>query len=538
MKQFLVIVISLCFCDIVVSQIDDDILLYMPFDGDYLDYSNNPNAFEEYGTITYGADRHGTPNRASFFSGSDYLDVTTDTVFNELAAYTISFYCRPIRVTGANVMICKVTPGRDFVIEYTEGKFNNNHMESGAGGIIGVSSPTPSDVNEWYHIIYSYDGTTIKFYINGELVKSRTVVGEPSGTGGNMSIGAFNSSNWLTYQGYLDDLIIRNRALTEVEIEEQTWSVSISQSDSLTICIYDSTLLETNNNAPVTWYNLDAPGTPISIDSALWVSPIQTTDYRVFGSGGFSKVFHIHVDTSESCFPNITTSYQDTICQNSTTITAVGDTLFSWFKNDINSEKIGISATFDASVNLGQNTFFVKGSGDIDTLSIYRLPEDECQLKLLGDSILCEPQEIELKANPAGNYFWFNIDNPKDTMHIGASFSTFINGNTTIQICGKYGQKSTEFQIQLLPPEECNKAARIYDFFSPNGDGTNEVFFIPNISDYSKRTVRIYNHLNQLLFESTDYTNDWSGDDLPSGVYFYEVQLDDNTLSGPLMIGR
>ncbi|MGO4906636.1 HYR domain-containing protein, partial [Flavobacterium sp. W20_MBD1_R3] len=79
---------------------------------------------------------------------------------------------------------------------------------------------------------------------------------------------------------------------------------------------------------------------------------------------------------------------------------------------------------------------------------------------------------------------------------------------------------------------------KVHNAFSPNGDGTNEVFVIDNIDDtacYPENTVEIYNRWGILVFETKNYnnqTNNFEGisrgrttvnqsSGLPTGTYFY-----------------
>lgn len=59
--------------------------------------------------------------------------------------------------------------------------------------------------------------------------------------------------------------------------------------------------------------------------------------------------------------------------------------------------------------------------------------------------------------------------------------------------------------------------------FSPNGDLFNEYLKIPFLSQYPNNQVVIYNRWGKLVYEATEYKNDWNGDDLPEGTYFYVV---------------
>ena len=58
---------------------------------------------------------------------------------------------------------------------------------------------------------------------------------------------------------------------------------------------------------------------------------------------------------------------------------------------------------------------------------------------------------------------------------------------------------------------------------SPNGDGDNDFFVIQNIEFFKGNILNIYNRWGNLLYETTDYQNDWAGDGAPDGTYFYTL---------------
>jgi gliding motility-associated-like protein len=47
--------------------------------------------------------------------------------------------------------------------------------------------------------------------------------------------------------------------------------------------------------------------------------------------------------------------------------------------------------------------------------------------------------------------------------------------------------------------------------FSPNSDGVNDLFVIPEIENYPNNQLIIFNQWGDVLFESSPYTNDWNG---------------------------
>lgn len=63
---------------------------------------------------------------------------------------------------------------------------------------------------------------------------------------------------------------------------------------------------------------------------------------------------------------------------------------------------------------------------------------------------------------------------------------------------------------------------------TPNGDGFNDVFFIPDLPIYTK--LNIYDRKGVLVFSSLNYKNDWKAEGLVSGNYRYEFYLPDGNV--------
>lgn len=85
-------------------------------------------------------------------------------------------------------------------------------------------------------------------------------------------------------------------------------------------------------------------------------------------------------------------------------------------------------------------------------------------------------------------------------------------------------------------PEPCQ--ITIYNGFSPNGDGINEVFYIENIAQFPGNSVEIFNRWGQKLAELKNYDNVnqvWAGtigastQQAPAGTYFYVIDLGNGT---------
>ncbi|PWL31988.1 Ig-like domain-containing protein [uncultured Roseivirga sp.] len=71
--------------------------------------------------------------------------------------------------------------------------------------------------------------------------------------------------------------------------------------------------------------------------------------------------------------------------------------------------------------------------------------------------------------------------------------------------------------------------ARIKNFFTPNGDGKNDVWVVDDIRDNPNNQVKVYSQTGQLVFSTDNYQNNWegtyNGKQLPSGTYYYEINI-------------
>ncbi len=61
--------------------------------------------------------------------------------------------------------------------------------------------------------------------------------------------------------------------------------------------------------------------------------------------------------------------------------------------------------------------------------------------------------------------------------------------------------------------------------FTPNGDASNDVFFIRNLPESGENRLIITNRWGKKVFESDNYQNNWDGEGAADGVYYYRLQL-------------
>lgn len=82
----------------------------------------------------------------------------------------------------------------------------------------------------------------------------------------------------------------------------------------------------------------------------------------------------------------------------------------------------------------------------------------------------------------------------------------------------------------------------IPNVFTPNGDGYNDYFVIEGIENCTDSRLFIKSNSGKIVFQSANYQNDWSGDNLPDGVYLYYFVYKANNIeekmSGRVIIKR
>jgi gliding motility-associated-like protein len=77
------------------------------------------------------------------------------------------------------------------------------------------------------------------------------------------------------------------------------------------------------------------------------------------------------------------------------------------------------------------------------------------------------------------------------------------------------------------------------NLFTPNGDGENDFFEIPQLGQYPGTSVKITNRWGQEEFFSSNYQNNWDGGNLLEGIYFFYIKRGDGKeFSGYVQLDR
>ena len=207
-------------------ELDDSCILYMPFNGTANDESGN----EHHGVVTgatLAADRHGNPDSACYFDGSSYITVDADdSVLNvDTDGFTLSFWVKPDQNQDETIApMVSYGYGRSggYAIDYWadyEMIRTSFYDYSWSGLYIAIDD---LDDPIWYMYTITYDGETLKQYVNGVFINQATgdyYPASPTGTY-KLRFGADSQDINRFFKGYLDDIIMYKKVLTDLEIAQ------------------------------------------------------------------------------------------------------------------------------------------------------------------------------------------------------------------------------------------------------------------------------------------------------------------------------
>lgn len=206
---------------------------------------------------------------------------------------------------------------------------------------------------------------------------------------------------------------------------------------------------------------------------------------------------------------------------------------YQWFQDGI--ELPDTSSSIEV-VELGNYEVVVSDNGCTATDSIL-ITGSILDVQLIDNFQTCpnEIQTLTAATDAAGVSFqWFVngtvIDGATSATYDVILPSTTVGTQTfTVEITRGVCSGIAEVDVTLYEVGNCV----ISEGLSPSGSpGFNDTLDLRFLSDRSGITnLQIYNRLGTLVFEQDSYTNEWrgqtdSGDDLPTGTYFYVISLE------------
>ncbi len=128
---------------------------------------------------------------------------------------------------------------------YQSFDWNGFKAEVVVGGVrYRASSPSSTNTGQWYHVFATYDGETLRLYIDGEEVDSET---GPSGNidnnTGPLGVGSSPSSpTFAPFYGTIDDARVYNRALDPDEVAQLASTIDYDTFNEAKVSAADSSI--------------------------------------------------------------------------------------------------------------------------------------------------------------------------------------------------------------------------------------------------------------------------------------------------------
>jgi chitodextrinase len=180
------------------------------------DASGNGNT----GTITAATwSTMGRAGNALSFNGSNsVVRVPSSASLNLTTGMTLSAWIRPAVSQSGWRTILQRQPEAYFI----NASFDSPGRPAGGGtiggGVAYLGGPTVNPVNAWTYVALTYDGGTLRLYVNGTQAASRAAGGavqtttNPLWIGGNQPYGEY-------FSGLIDEVRVYNRALSQTEVQ-------------------------------------------------------------------------------------------------------------------------------------------------------------------------------------------------------------------------------------------------------------------------------------------------------------------------------
>lgn len=122
-----------------------------------------------------------------------------------------------------------------------------------------------------------------------------------------------------------------------------------------------------------------------------------------------------------------------------------------------------------------------------------------------------------------------------DQLSIKLTFTSYLYTTDSLiyQVCDNEGD-CAEAILFVKPPREIDQPYVVPEAFSPNGDGFNDTFWIPQYDYYQNLSIIVFNRNGIKVFETPNYENNWDGYAntgslkgklVPKGIYFYVLTV-------------
>ncbi|WP_205499889.1 gliding motility-associated C-terminal domain-containing protein [Rufibacter psychrotolerans] len=210
-------------------------------------------------------------------------------------------------------------------------------------------------------------------------------------------------------------------------------------------------------------------------------------------------------------------------------VPGVPGAVVEWFDKEEGGRMLGSGPTFTTPVLKETTTYYVRSV--VQNCASVRLPVrvhiPAATANAGPDQNLVLGRFVELAASGGLTYSWSPSTGLSNTQISNPVAKPLQTTTYTVTVTTQDGcTSSDEVTITVLKPIE------VPNGFTPNGDGINDGWEVPNLNSYPNCQVEIYNRWGNKVFESIGYEQPWdgrmNGQPLPAATYYYVIRLGGN----------
>lgn len=397
---FMLFMLSMSFASAALN----DSEAYWSFDNVLTDSSGNGYTLTNNGASSTA---NGKIDQAYSYDGTNDYMVTSSTI---QPSNTVT-YAAWINVTDINMAEGKVidNDGAGFTgtfIDIVSGDiraiYNGNQVLTYSGGTS----------NTWHHVVTTYDGVTIRLYVDGVQRDSQAYSSAISYTGSNIVVGARSSTSAGYFEGVIDEVGIWSRALSSSEITDlynagaglnpyapvTTGNFTITASDSYTTSALSSFNATVDWNGTTTQYSTNTSSiiTTIPVNSGLANVTVTANNYFSNSTLGHDTTTNLQQTitpyTRIEAFDLVNNNYLNnfTVTYNSTDYnTTTGNVSIALF-----NETATITVS---SLNYANSEFNITANPYLENSTAYLYTNNSLNIfvkKTIDDTLLTEFTEI------------------------------------------------------------------------------------------------------------------------------------------------
>lgn len=191
-------------------------------------------------------DNAGKIGKCYSFTGNQYLKMTNITISTTSWSLAAWIYPTADSSSGHQYIVgLNTSSSSDFLgsLCYYANKFGVR-----TGGTTYSASST-SELNQWYHVVATYNGSILKLYVNRELVKSQSSPSSPAAAS-TVYIGVRGNVSGY-FQGKLNDIRVYDHCLSQKEIDEISRGLVLHYKMDDTYIESTTNLMSYNSSRPV-----------------------------------------------------------------------------------------------------------------------------------------------------------------------------------------------------------------------------------------------------------------------------------------------